>query len=397
MNNPFAGLQQGMQAAGGLIDMYNAPRDRAYAMEQARQKMALQQAQLAQGQTQLDQAQQRIDLQERAKDEETRIYMIETLSALAGIPLKHLKEGNQESAEKAFSAIEAITGKPIPPEMRTLEAVEGIYNARIGKKKTIVESAQFKDDAGNTYSSATMSDGSKVVTPLTPGAPEKPVGELSQVSKSTGLTAKERVTLATEQALSTSEASALGKRRDEIKASYTEGRNKATGSLTKIRDLEKIVSSFGEGGLSKAGRIAAAKIPLLRDASQEEFLSLSNQVILSQKDELLGGGILSDSDIMLLQSTGTQLGNTKEGNIRILNQMEKAANAAIENEKLFRQHLNNGGTPEGFVIPDRLDPDSFTDQPTEGRMTASEPVKTKDGSKTKVTSSKGLSFEVIDK
>lgn len=125
MTNPFAGLQQGMQAAGGLIDMFNAPRDRAFAMEQARQKMALQQAQLGQGQ-------QRIDLAERAQDEETKRYMTETLSALAGIPLKHLKEGNQESANKAFAAIEAITGKPIPPELRTLEAVEGIYNARLG-------------------------------------------------------------------------------------------------------------------------------------------------------------------------------------------------------------------------------------------------------------------------
>lgn len=120
MTNPFAGLQQGMQAAGGLIDMYNAPKDRAFAMEQARQKMAIQQAQLGQSQQQIDlsrqqlgQGQQRIDLASReqsrldaAQQQEMEKYRAGVIGALA----KAGKDLPMEERQKLAQAFGAMTG-----------------------------------------------------------------------------------------------------------------------------------------------------------------------------------------------------------------------------------------------------------------------------------------------
>lgn len=105
----------------------------------------------------------------------------------------------------------------------------------------------------------------------------------------------------------------------------------------------------------KTGRIAAARqalgglIPGIRDADAEQINSAVNEFVLRRKDELLGGGILSDADIALLQGIGPQLGSTTEANLGILRRFEEVSNAAVDRAIRLRDF-------EGDVLDFEIEP-----------------------------------------
>lgn len=126
MTNPFAGLQQGMQAAGGLIDMFNAPRDRAFAMEQARQEMALEQARLDQGQQSIDLATREQDRLAQAQDQEQQKYRAAIFGSLA----KFAKDLPMDERRKVAGALQQmIPGINLDDEALSDERLEAAAKA----------------------------------------------------------------------------------------------------------------------------------------------------------------------------------------------------------------------------------------------------------------------------
>lgn len=169
MTNPFAGLQQGMQAAGGLIDMFNAPRDRAFAMEQARQKMALQQAQLGQGQQRIDLAKQEQDRLAKASQREQ-----EQAQTLAFGRLAKIYQGlPEEEREQFLIDTKALHG--MDPGQVTDEMVSNLSSAYDAMAPTTSKVGRYKQSVvGGKLNVLDSVTGQSKVIDLQPGmeAPE---------------------------------------------------------------------------------------------------------------------------------------------------------------------------------------------------------------------------------
>jgi hypothetical protein len=132
MANPFAGLQQGMQAAGSLLDMYNAPKMQALALEQEQAKLAQMQGLDPVSQSQIKSREAQTQLAQRQQsrlDEATKMEMGQIVAQMATGAKAYLDAGDEEGANRYFAAVEQIIGKPVPPEARTKEFIDGIISS----------------------------------------------------------------------------------------------------------------------------------------------------------------------------------------------------------------------------------------------------------------------------
>lgn len=165
----------------------------------------------------------------------------------------------------------------------------------------------------------------------------------------TKLSPQEQIELAREKALAVAgveadtagkieEIKALGKKRSEIKSDIFNTARDGVKTLNEVSTLRRALSAVKTGRLAVAQQAAGALIPGLRDADAEALNSAINEFVLRRKDELLGGGILSDADIALLQGIGPQLGNTPEANINILDRFERVARNSIDRGKRLRSY-----------------------------------------------------------
>ena len=146
------------------------------------------------------------------------------------------------------------------------------------------------------------------------------------------------------------EQRALGVERADIAKKIRAGAREGSKAKREITQLRDALNQLQTGRLAQARQALGGLVPGIRDASAETFNSLVNQFILSRKDELLGGGILSDADIALLQTVGPQLGNTREANLQILDAFEQAANSSIDRGVRFREFKDGGGNAEDFEM-----------------------------------------------
>lgn len=137
------------------------------------------------------------------------------------------------------------------------------------------------------------------------------------------------------------DAESEAEQRQELrKTVYGEAR-RAQSTLSEVKQLRKAIDAVRTGRLAAARQAVGGLIPGARDADAEALNSAINQFVLRRKDELLGGGILSDADIALLQSVGPQLGNTVEANALILDRFEKYAESAVDRAKRLRDFKGN--------------------------------------------------------
>lgn len=147
------------------------------------------------------------------------------------------------------------------------------------------------------------------------------------------------------------QAKKIASERAEIRKRIRSNRDVADGT---IRAGNKIVKALGDlqtGRVAQARQTLSSVIPGIRDAKAEEFVALTNNFILEQAQKL--SGVLSDTDIALLKSTGPQLGNTAEGNLRIVNNILEAAKHARKEDQRFRRFVKDGGNPEDFIYQEK--------------------------------------------
>ena len=140
----------------------------------------------------------------------------------------------------------------------------------------------------------------------------------------------------------------LEKRRSDAKEGYSEQAKEARRMVRLSSNLKSALDDLKTGRMAAARQKLGSIIPGIRDANAEDFLSLTNEFVLGRKDELLGGGILSDADIELLFTTGPQLGTSIEGNLRIIERIEAASKEKLNEVKSFTDFLKDGGDPADF-------------------------------------------------
>lgn len=114
--------------------------------------------------------------------------------------------------------------------------------------------------------------------------------------------------------------------------------NLQTGSLTSVKgDVAGIMRAVGLGDL-------ADEWISIDPSDVETYASFANRAALSQKDDVLGGGILSDSDIVLLQSLASNPDNQPLANAIILGAMERAAKLKIAERNALEEWVGTYGT-----------------------------------------------------
>lgn len=154
-------------------------------------------------------------------------------------------------------------------------------------------------------------------------------------------TEQEKAKIELQTAASKEEQKQLGKTRADIATKIKAGARDGRKTLREVGRMKDALAKLSTGRLAQAQQSIGSLIPGIRDADAETFNSMVNQFILARKDELLGGGILSDADIALLQTVGPQLGNTAEANLNILNTFEQVANDAIDRGSRFAEFKGN--------------------------------------------------------
>lgn len=229
-------------------------------------------------------------------------------------------------------------------------------------------SSLVKDEGGNVYSvteKRNPNTGSveQVYSAITPNAPETPQGAISIVSRSTGLTGAETVEQAGQRTAVTEQAKQLEGLRSDIQTTFVKAGIAAKKGKNEILRMRDALKGVAQGRLAQARQSLGTFIPGIRDADAEAALSLMNQFILGKREEIIGGGVMSDADLAILRTVGVQLGNQPEANEKILDFMEAASDAAIKNAADFKAFLKGGGNAEDFVPADRLSGFAQTAQP----------------------------------
>lgn len=143
-----------------------------------------------------------------------------------------------------------------------------------------------------------------------------------------------------------------GKRRVELNQSINKEAQTARNTLQRTKRIRRALELAKTGRTTEARQQISRFIPGVSSPTAEALNSEVTEFALSLKDQLLGGGILSDSDVLLLKSIVPQLGNTLEGNLLIVQRFEQIANNAIERAQRFKQFKEQGGDPLEFEIDD---------------------------------------------
>jgi len=125
-------IQKGMQLPQSVMQSYYTPQMNQLAMLQQQAKLDQLKGLDPVSQQNIKASQANVDLAQKQDQRANNKFTLEAVGALAGSVLPYLEKGDQEGANEMFKAIEYLTGNPIPEEMRSLEAVKGIYEARSG-------------------------------------------------------------------------------------------------------------------------------------------------------------------------------------------------------------------------------------------------------------------------
>ena len=332
MTNPFAGLQQGMQAAGGLIDMYNAPRDRAFAMEQARQKMALQQAQLGQGQ-------QRIDLETREQDRLAQASQREQEQAqtlafgrLAKI-YQTLPEEEREQFLMDTKALHGLDPKDVSESM--IKNLSASYDALSTKDQNVRRSEILSD--GTVI--AVTDKGQKVYDPS---------GKLLS-----GQAAADQVAKANEyklqQSLETARMGARGKAEEDRRQEIMNGAYKAKSTIPTINNMLSLLDTVETSGFDAAKKKFTDFFGTTpRDVGQ--FDALAKSLVLQNLRAL--GSNPTEGERAFIESTSASLSQGGEVNKAILSQMKEIAQRQIKQGRF----IAGGGTPEQLLADQPVEP-----------------------------------------
>ena len=123
----------------------------------------------------------------------------------------------------------------------------------------------------------------------------------------------------------------------------------ATGRLTSFAEGSDITNA-SIGGVN-VGALAVPITSLIRKLSLtdeqatalENINAIGNGLALAKK-KLLGGGILSDSDILLLKSTAPGKSLSPKANLELLKVMEKGAKRLKKKEQFFREFKRKHGS-----------------------------------------------------
>ena len=155
----------------------------------------------------------------------------------------------------------------------------------------------------------------------------------------------------------------LAKDRQEVKKAVFGAARQGRRTLREIDQLQNALDAVRTGRLAAARQSLGGLIPGVADADEQALTSAINEFVLRRKDELLGGGVLSDADIALLQGVGPQLGNTVEANQLIIDRFRTVAQNDIDRGVRLRKFK---GDPLEFEI------ETFEEQPEESQPVAAQ-------------------------
>lgn len=242
----------------------------------------------------------------------------------------------QNNPEQARQELNAFLGsveqaKGVVVGGRIVDPVTGrvIFEPEGGVDDTVgVQSSEILPD-GTTVQ--VLKDGSTRVT--------SPIGKVLEGAERSEAIKQARqfgVEITGESAAARAGQAQLAKDRQEIRKTVFGAARQGQKTLKEVGRLKGALEAVRTGRLAAARQSLGGLIPGVRDANAEALNSAINEFVLRRKDELLGGGVLSDADIALLQGVGPQLGNTIEANLEILSRFEQVAQNDVDRGKRLR-------------------------------------------------------------
>lgn len=171
---PFEGLTQGIQAAGSMFDMYNAPQlnqlnllQQQAKLEQLRGLDPVSQQRIAESQANIDLAGSKEQRLQKAQESEMQQKSAELLGAIS-YSLRQIKDPN-ERLEKAMSFAKLLR---LPEDIVTTENIEAsakLYEQSLKPTQKLGRVFQAVDDQGNlVFAQADQSGNIKIAEGITP-------------------------------------------------------------------------------------------------------------------------------------------------------------------------------------------------------------------------------------
>lgn len=198
---------------------------------------------------------------------------------------------------------------------------------------------------GNAVQQASYIDGLGYVQQLKSG--EVRLQELTPDQKEkVKLATQEMADIKAESAAKKAEATASAKSVVKFEEELDENAFQARRYLPQINRLKDALATVGTGVTQKAKATFGQFLPGV-DPSDEQALNaaLNEQVftILSQFK-----GAISDGERLFAKETITNMGNTTEANMMILDRLATKQNDLIEEHKQYKEHKQEGGKKEDF-------------------------------------------------
>jgi len=130
----------------------------------------------------------------------------------------------------------------------------------------------------------------------------------------------------------------VNKERGLYAKGFRERADNARAAIPQLDKIIKLLPNVDTGNLAKAKLIV--KRALNVDVSNEEtFLSLTSNLVRQAAESIKGA--LSDKDLQFLEATQPNIGNSVEGNLKILNDLRSLAAHSIGVNKQFKSFSKN--------------------------------------------------------
>lgn len=240
--------------------------------------------------------------------------------------IQNLESGNVDQVRQELMALHGAVD----------QAKGVVVGGRIVDPRTgqVIYEGEDRSEAAQVQSSKILSDGTTVQV-MKDGSTRvtDPQGNLlSGESRADAVRAASEygVQISGEGAAARAGQAQIAKDRQELRKTVFGAARQGQRTLKEVDRLRKALEAVKTGRIAAARQAAGGLIPGARDASAEALNSAINEFVLRRKDELLGGGVLSDADIALLQGVGPQLGNTVDANLEILRRFESVAKNDVD-------------------------------------------------------------------
>lgn len=248
------------------------------------------------------------------------------LMALANNPEFNFQDPKQQTG---YFALADATG--VPREEAAKIALDA-KKAREGGRVTSSRSGgQYRDEDGNIYEASIVrsSAGEQVrYLPISPGAPNQPVGKLTFVGGAYGETATER----TARGVTEAGAEKTAENWADLKSEAVDKLARIEQSIVKSDRSLQVLEQIKTGGWSTEAVRQVQEVFGVTPADEAEFNLLAGQSVLDGLANFEGA--ISEGERMYLERLYEDLKKSPEANKAILLQMQRTFQAALRDAQL---------------------------------------------------------------